>query len=80
MTDRADLDRIARIARTLVGAALLNRDVQAHLRNPALAGIWTVETVRRCSPALVVWDHATVIGGVGESLAAARNNNEPINH
>lgn len=68
-----DLERMARIARTLIGAALLNRDVQAHLSNPALAGIWTIDAVRRCPPVRVEWAFVTVIGGVGEGLAAARN-------
>jgi hypothetical protein len=53
MIDRSNLDRIARIARTLIVAALLNKDVQAHLSNPALAGIWTIDAVRRCPPVRV---------------------------
>jgi hypothetical protein len=73
MTTRTDLERIARIARTLIKAALLNRDVQAHLINPTLAGIWTAEAVRRSPPVRVEWEYVTVIGSVGESLAAAKN-------
>ena len=60
---------------TLVKAALANRDIQSYLNDPRLAGIWTVEGVTRHPKVRAVFEHAEVIGGPGESLAAARHKN-----
>ena len=59
----------------LVQAALANSDIQAYLADPELAGIWTVEGVTRHPTIRAVFEHAEVIGGPGESLAAARHKN-----
>ncbi len=55
----------------LVQDALANSDIQAYLADPELAGIWTEEGVTRHPTVRVVYEHAEVIGGPGESLAAA---------
>jgi hypothetical protein len=70
-----DLERIARIAKVLIQAAFASRDVQRHLRDLNSPRLWTVEGVSRNLPCRVEWEHAVVIGGVGESLAAARHKN-----
>ncbi len=59
----------------LVQAALANRDILSYLNNPRFAGIWTVEGVTRHPKVRAVFEHAEVIGGPGESLAAARHKN-----
>lgn len=71
----ADLERMARIAQVLVDAALANRDIQTYLRDLNPPRLWTVESIRHNPICRVEWQHATVIGGVGESLAAARHKN-----
>lgn len=71
----SDLERIARIAKVLIQAAFANRDVQRHLRDLTSPRLWTVEGVRRNPPCRVEWEHAVVIGGLGESLVAARHKN-----
>lgn len=68
-----DFGRLARVARILVDAALANRDIQAHLADTRSPGLWTVDGVCRNPTCRVEWEHAIVIGGIGESLAAARN-------
>jgi hypothetical protein len=69
----ADLDRVARIARALIDAALANRDIQGYLRNLTPPRLWTVEGVRRNPTCRVEWEHVTVTGGIGEALAASRH-------
>lgn len=59
----------------LVQAALANRDIQEYLADPRWSGIWTVEGVARHPTVRAVFEHAEVIGGPGESLAAARHKN-----
>jgi hypothetical protein len=59
----------------LVKAALANKFIQAYLADPHLAGIWTVAGVTRHPTVRVVFEHAEVIGGQGESMAAARYKN-----
>ena len=59
----------------LVQAALANEHIRSYLADPELAGIWTEEGVRRHPTVRVVYEHAEVIGGPGESLAAARHKN-----
>jgi hypothetical protein len=59
----------------LVKAALANRFIQAYLADPVLAGIWTVEGVSRHPTVRVVFEHAEVIGGQGESMAASKHKN-----
>jgi hypothetical protein len=67
----ADLDRVARIARSLIDAALANRVIQGYLRDLTPPRLWTVEGVRRNPTCRVEWEHVTVIGGIGEALAAS---------
>ena len=59
----------------LVQAALANRDIQAYLADPRWSGVWTTEGVTRHPKVRVVFEHAEVIGGPGESLAVARHKN-----
>lgn len=59
----------------LIQAALANRDIRSYLDDPRFAGIWTVEGVTRHPTVRVVFEHAEVIGGSGESLAAAQHKN-----
>lgn len=68
-------------------AALANLDIQSYLNDPSLARIWTVDGVARHPTVRVVFEHAEVIGGHGESVAAARHKNfgrflgiEPLRH
>jgi len=68
-----ELVRVARIARVLIDAALANRDIQAHIADPRPPRLWTVEGVKGNPPVRVEWEHTVVIGGIGESLAAARH-------
>lgn len=68
-----EMTRIARIANVLIDAALANRDIQAHLADPRPPRLWTIDSVRRNPTCRVEWEHAVVIGGIGESLAAARH-------
>lgn len=65
----------ARIASTLIQAALANKDIQGYLRDLTPPRLWTVEGIRRNPTCRVEWEYVTVIGGVGESLAAARHKN-----
>lgn len=57
----------------LIDAALANHDIQAHLVDPLPPRLWTNEGIRRNPTCRVEWEHAVVIGGIGESLAAARH-------
>jgi hypothetical protein len=75
MIPPADLERMARIANALIDAALANQDIQGHLRDLTPPRLWTLEGIRCHPPCRVEWEHVTVIGGVGESLAAARHKN-----
>lgn len=58
-----------------VAAALANRDIRSYLDTPRYAGIWTVEGITRHPTVRVVFEHAEVIGGAGESLSAAKHKN-----
>lgn len=75
MFTKAEVERVARIAHVLINAALANRDIQAHLADPKPPRLWTIERIRRNPTCRVEWEHAAIIGGVGESLAAARHKN-----
>jgi len=68
-----ELIRLARVANVLIDAALANRDIQVHLADPRPPCLWTIEGVRRNPTCRVEWDHAVVIGGIGESIAAGRH-------
>lgn len=70
-----DLERMARIARLLIDAALANQDIQGYLRDLIPPRLWTIDGVRRNPTCRVEWEHTVVIGGIGESLAAARHKN-----
>ncbi len=70
-----DLTRMARIARVLVNAALANRDIQVYLADSRPPRLWTIDSVRRNPTCRVEYQHTVVIGGIGESLAAARHKN-----
>lgn len=67
-------ERMARIAAALTEAALKNVWVREYIDHPDpdWPGGWTEERVRNNPPVRVEFDHATVVGGVGESLSAAR--------
>jgi hypothetical protein len=62
-------------ASTFAQAALANRDIRSYRDDPRYAGIWTMERVARHPTVRVVFEHAEVIGGPGESLAAACHKN-----
>ncbi len=70
-----DLERMARIARVLIDTALANQDIQGYLRDLTPPQLWTVDGIRRNPTCRVEWEHVTIIGGVGESLAAAQHKN-----
>lgn len=74
---RAAAERIGRIARVLVDAALRNVFVRQYIRDLTpwhkCYGLWTVDQVRANPPVRVEFEHAFVLGCVGESLAAARS-------
>ena len=59
----------------LVQAALANEHIRSYLADPGLSGIWSLEGVSRHPTIRAVFEHAEVIGGSGESLAAARHKN-----
>jgi len=73
MNLQAEATRAARIAGALIDAALANLDIQGYLRDLTPPRLWTLEGIRRNPTCRVEWEHVTVIGGVGESLAAARH-------
>jgi hypothetical protein len=75
MITTAEIERIAGIAHVLVEAALANHDIQTYLADVRPPRLWTIDNVRRNPTVRVEWDDATVIGGIGESLAAARHKN-----
>jgi hypothetical protein len=75
MITRSEVERAARIAHVLIDAALANRDIQSYLRDLMPPRLWTIEGVRRNPTCRVEWEHASVIGGIGESLHAARHKN-----
>lgn len=64
---------MARVARALTDAVFANADVQAHLRDLNPPKLWTVDGVRRNPSSRVEFEHTTVIGGIAESLSAAKN-------
>lgn len=75
MNAYTEVVRAARIASTLIQAALANKDIQGYLRDLMSPRLWTIDGIRRNPTCRVEWEHVTVIGGVGESLAAARHKN-----
>ena len=75
MVTTAEIERMGRIAQVLIDAALSNHDIQTYLADPRPPRIWTIDSVRRNPTVRVEWDHAIVIGGIGESLSAARHKN-----
>ena len=56
-----------------IKAALANRDIQLHLSDPELSRVWTVDGATRHPTVRVEFEQATVIGDLGESLAAANH-------
>jgi hypothetical protein len=68
---RAECERAALFAKVLVEAALANKYVRLYVRDPGPVP-WTEERVRRSPPVRVEFEHAYVLGEIGESLAAAR--------
>lgn len=80
MTDRMAEDivsaagRMAKIAQALTAGALANLYVREFIDNPDpdWPGGWTDEKVRANPIVRVEFDHATVVGTIGESLAAAQ--------
>jgi len=68
-----ELIRMARIAQVLIDSALANRDIQSYLADPRPPSLWTIDSVRRNPTCRVEWEHAVVIGGIGESFAAGRH-------
>lgn len=50
-----------------------HRDIQHYVAHPEWARVWTVQGVTRHPTIRLVFQYATVIGGLGESLAAARH-------
>jgi len=70
-----EAERSARVGQLLIQSALANRDIQGYLNDPTPPRLWTVESVRRNPTCRVEWEHATVIGGIGVSLAAAKHKN-----
>ncbi len=75
MNTTAEIARVAKIAHVLVESALANHDIQIYLADPRPPRLWTIDGVRRNPTCRVEWDHAIVLGGIGESLAAARHKN-----
>ena len=73
ITNDISLIRLARIARVLIDAALGNHDIQAHLADPTPPRLWTIDSIHRNPTCRVEWEHTVVIGGIGESMAAARH-------
>lgn len=69
---RRRVERMARIARLLVDAALANECVQALIADPDLP-YWTEVSVRRSPPVRVRYEEATAIGDIGTCLAATRH-------
>lgn len=76
---RAGAERLGRIARVLVDAALANVCVREYIRDLTpwhrCYGLWTTERVRANPPVRVEFEYAIVIGGIGEALAASRGKN-----
>ena len=58
------------VIRDLVDAALANSDIQHYMPHPEWAQVWTVEGVPTIR---LVFEQATVIGGLGKSLAASHH-------
>jgi hypothetical protein len=78
---RDQCERLARIGRVLIEAALHNKCVQEYLAEPTplpMRGqcqtlkLWTLDGVRRNPPVRHEWEHTTVIAGVGEGMACAK--------
>jgi hypothetical protein len=69
------ITKTIRMARSLIDAALANHDIQRYLRDLTSPRLWTIDSVRKNPTCRVDWEHVTVIGGIGESLAAARHKN-----
>jgi hypothetical protein len=69
-----EAERAARIARALTDGALANQCVREFIEFPDrdFPGMWTEAKVRANPPVRVEFDHAIVLGGMGEALAAAR--------
>jgi hypothetical protein len=75
MFTREQAERGGQIARVLVDAALANHDIRTYLRDLNPPRLWSIDGIRRNPTCRVEWEHAVVIGGIGESLAAARHKN-----
>ncbi len=70
---REGAERLARFAKVLTSAALANKYVRLYLRDPhPKFTAWAEEKVRAAPPVRVEFEHAYVLGGLGESLAAAK--------
>jgi hypothetical protein len=73
MNTKEYFESTALLVKVLIDAALANHDIQSYLSDPKPPRLWTVEGVLRHPTCRVEWEHATVIGGIGESLATARH-------
>jgi hypothetical protein len=77
---RLQCERLARIGRVLIDAALANRWVQEYLAEPIPLPMrgrpepfrWTVDMVRRNPPCRHEWQHTRAIAGVGEGLSCSK--------
>jgi hypothetical protein len=65
-------ERVARIGRVLVDAALANHCIQDFIADPELS-MWTEESQRRTPTVRVEYEQAIALGGIGETLCATRN-------
>jgi hypothetical protein len=75
MNLHAEAIRAGGITSTLIDAALANQHIRGFLRDLTPPRLWTVEGIQRSPPCRVEWEQAFVIGGIGESFAAARHKN-----
>lgn len=67
--------RLASIVRVLIDAAVANQDVRRYMTDSRFSKLWTIEGIHRNPTCRVEWEHVIVIGGIGESFAAARHKN-----
>lgn len=69
---RARAEKAAVMAKVLSDACLANRCVQSYIADPALP-FWTEDYARRSPTVRIEYEQAIAIGGIGETLQAARN-------
>jgi hypothetical protein len=66
-------DLVIDLAQPFITDALANHDIQRHLSDAAWSRLWTVDGVTRHPTIRVEYEQAIIIGGLGESLAAAKH-------